>query len=115
MGRGDVVGFVVRRFFIFFLKIREEGGSVKEKFEEKVVKVCGVNLHDQSGRKEGGEGRRRVGTGSHVVTWGIKGEKGKGFFGVVFFYILRHETEDIVWRNRRRVKGKVEKIETGGN
>ena len=46
--------------FILFLKIREEVGSVKEKFEEKVMKVCGEYLHNQSGisREEGREGRR---------------------------------------------------------
>ena len=32
-----------------------------------------------------------------------------------FFYILRHETEGIVERDRRRVEGKVVKIQTDGN
>ena len=32
-----------------------------------------------------------------------------------FFYILRHETEGIVGRDRRRLEGKVEKIRTDGN
>ena len=32
-----------------------------------------------------------------------------------FFYILRHEAEGIVRRDKRRVEGKVEKIKTDGN
>ena len=44
--------------------MREEGGREKEKFEEKVMKVCGEILYDQSGivREEDREGIRRVGT-----------------------------------------------------
>ena len=66
------------------MKIREEGVRVKEKFEEKVVKVCGEKLHEQSGIawEEGGVGRRRVRTGSHMVMWGIR------FFVVVFFLLF---------------------------
>ena len=37
------------------------------------------------------------------------------FFYCILFYILRHETEGIVERDRRRVEGKVEKIKTDGN
>ena len=39
----------IERDHFYLLKIREEGWRVKEKFEEKVVKLCGENLHDQSG------------------------------------------------------------------
>ena len=35
-------------------------------------------------------------------------------FFVVFFHILRHETEGIVERDRRKVEGKVENIKTDG-
>ena len=37
------------------------------------------------------------------------------FFFLHFFYILRHETEGTVERDRRRLVGKVEKIKTDGN
>ena len=48
---------------------------MKEKFEEYVMKVCGENLHDQSGiGREEGERRKKNSqhTGNHVVTWGIR-------------------------------------------
>ena len=48
-----------------FFKIREKVGRVKEKFEERVVKVCGEYLHDHSGigkvECQDGKGRRRGG------------------------------------------------------
>ena len=34
---------------------------------------------------------------------------------LLYFYILRYETEGIVWGNRRRVEGKVLKTKTHGN
>ena len=47
---------------------------MKEKFEEKVVKVCGENLYNQSGigREEDREGRRSISTGIYVVMWGMR-------------------------------------------
>ena len=88
-------------------------GRVKEKFEERVMKVCGESLYDQSGigREEGKEERREL---EQEVMWlhGVKGEKGKGFF---IFFILRHGTEGIVGKDIRRVEVKVEKIEIDGN
>ena len=51
--------------FVFF-EDQGRGGRVKEKFEEKVMKVCGESLHDQSGIGRE-EGRKKTKHGSRII------------------------------------------------
>ena len=102
-------------FFLELLKIREEEGRVKEKFEEMIMK-CGENLQDQvglAGNREEKKEEELLCRKSHgSVGYKVRIES---FFCLFVFYILRHESEGIVWWDRRRVEGKVEKIQTDRN